>query len=428
MKKFFGFFIVAALVLSTRLGQAQPVAVSPGNDTAEATITQTCPTFSWSSVEGASAYTVAVFEMQTSQMLPYNVIQAIAAPVLSFNIGAPSLSWTPSTEECLTRGMKYVWYVRGVGKDGEEGWSEPKGFQVESSALTLEQKDAVQEVLKAYMKEEGAKTVATATNTNAQVTVTRSFDVSSGSVGAKKGAETRTAAVAGGKDVASIEISGNLAINDYDIMLRSGTDTNEGLGFYGGTKTFASANLNGPALYGCDGGALGTVCNGGPKIALQWDSAGDITVTGNINYASPETRHFSVTGAAFTPFAPGATWSLNNSVLTSTTSNFKAPVNLPDGAVVTKMTVHYLDDDLTALHFGVALYRFPMDGTNSIVATFVTSGPVAGNQTGNTTSISNGTIDNSQYAYELYVYSMDGTTAHRLSGVTIEYTVTNPLP
>jgi hypothetical protein len=76
---------------------------------------------------------------------------------------------------------------------------------------------------------------------------------------------------------AKLDVYGDIRLNDKDIWLRGGTDKNHGIGWYGSGKLFANANLDGPAILGCSGGALGTVCNG-QKIALKWDSAGNVGI------------------------------------------------------------------------------------------------------------------------------------------------------
>ena len=64
-----------------------------------------------------------------------------------------------------------------------------------------------------------------------------------------------------------------------ELYLRN--DTNHGLGWYGIGKQFAGNSLDGPAVYGYSGGALGTT-SGGQKVALAWNSSGGVTMTGNI--------------------------------------------------------------------------------------------------------------------------------------------------
>ncbi|MEL6143190.1 MAG: hypothetical protein AAFU67_16435, partial [Bacteroidota bacterium] len=66
----------------------------------------------------------------------------------------------------------------------------------------------------------------------------------------------------------------NIHLNDYDLLMRTRPDENHGLGWYGPNKQFNSSNVNGPVLYGFDGGALGTVRNGVQKQVLSWKDLG----------------------------------------------------------------------------------------------------------------------------------------------------------
>jgi hypothetical protein len=78
-----------------------------------------------------------------------------------------------------------------------------------------------------------------------------------------------------------LDIEGNVRINDKDMWLRGGADVNHGIGWYGPGKPFATKGLDGPVLFGFSGGALGTT-NGGQRMALRWDSAGNVEVDGAI--------------------------------------------------------------------------------------------------------------------------------------------------
>ncbi|HTY86700.1 MAG TPA: hypothetical protein VMB80_04485, partial [Candidatus Acidoferrum sp.] len=83
---------------------------------------------------------------------------------------------------------------------------------------------------------------------------------------------------------AALSVAGKLRMNDSTIFLRSGTDTNHGVGWYGTGKTFAGFAPDGPALFGWAGGALGTA-QYGQQIALVWNSSGRV----GIGTTSPST-------------------------------------------------------------------------------------------------------------------------------------------
>jgi len=82
---------------------------------------------------------------------------------------------------------------------------------------------------------------------------------------------------------ALLDVTGNMRLNDYDLFLRAGSDRNHGLGWYGGTKTFASQAPDGPVLYGHGGGLLATTRGGVPNWTLQWTPDGDIFVRATVN-------------------------------------------------------------------------------------------------------------------------------------------------
>lgn len=66
--------------------------------------------------------------------------------------------------------------------------------------------------------------------------------------------------------------------------IASGTDlqlngsANYGLGYYGGTRPFNGAAIDGPVLFGQAGGALGSVNGGAKNIALRWNSSGNVGI------------------------------------------------------------------------------------------------------------------------------------------------------
>lgn len=140
MKKKKTFFVswVIIFLLVTFWGTAKiainnPVAVSPGSETELVTVWQSCPTFSWSSVDQAASYKIAIFESVDGKIMPYENMAAMSAPMISQQIPGPALSWTPSTKESLKTGTMYAWYVHAVDASGNEigPWSMGKFFKVE---------------------------------------------------------------------------------------------------------------------------------------------------------------------------------------------------------------------------------------------------------------------------------------------------------
>jgi Chaperone of endosialidase/e3 binding domain len=86
----------------------------------------------------------------------------------------------------------------------------------------------------------------------------------------------------------TLEVNGTVRMAiEGDILFKRGTDSNHGIGWYGGGKGdrdfydqgFAGTIVDGPVLYGFNGGALGST-SGGQKMALSWNGAGEVQVHG----------------------------------------------------------------------------------------------------------------------------------------------------
>ena len=75
---------------------------------------------------------------------------------------------------------------------------------------------------------------------------------------------------------AQVITSGSLRMSDQGIFFRGGSDFFHGLGWFG-TGTFAGVNPDGPVLFGCSGGGLGSMCDA-PFLALTWNSQGNVVL------------------------------------------------------------------------------------------------------------------------------------------------------
>lgn len=71
-----------------------------------------------------------------------------------------------------------------------------------------------------------------------------------------------------------LDIVGHTRINNNRIYFRSGTDKNHGIGFNAMSNV---ASIDGPVLYGWEGGALGST-QGGEKITLAWKENGNVGI------------------------------------------------------------------------------------------------------------------------------------------------------
>ncbi len=158
-----GIVFLGLLVVAGMAAQVVPVAVSPGSDRGVAVVGQACPTFSWTAVDWASSYRVAVFEALGVQIPSYEEMATGMVPALSKEIAGRALSWTPSAEEQLSAGSLYIWYVQAADSSGQGSWSKGKLFIVEAgigaSAVegnlrkTLEEKGVREDVITDVLKE-----------------------------------------------------------------------------------------------------------------------------------------------------------------------------------------------------------------------------------------------------------------------------------
>ena len=176
-----GVVLLGLLAVAGTAAQIVPMAVSPGSERGVAVVGQPCPTFSWTAVDWASGYRVAVFEALGIQIPGYEQMAAGMVPALSKEIAGRALSWTPSAEEQLSAGSLYVWYVQASDASGQGTWSKGKLFIVEAGSLalgtegelrkTLEEKgvrpDVISDVL-SEMKGEGQGVLAGKTDSKPQ--------------------------------------------------------------------------------------------------------------------------------------------------------------------------------------------------------------------------------------------------------------------
>jgi hypothetical protein len=145
-------FLTLSIVVWADGVENNPVPISPGRDLGIAVVEHSCPTFSWSGVEGATAYRLAIFEADNENLVSYEDMNATAEPLMSKEIPGRALSWTPSADEGLRTGSLYVWYVQAVGTNGNSfgTWSKGKIFKVELTVRLAGIKEKMRETLKEY--------------------------------------------------------------------------------------------------------------------------------------------------------------------------------------------------------------------------------------------------------------------------------------
>jgi hypothetical protein len=149
------FLITAVMISFIGLAEARTATpVSPG-DPSGIVITQSCPTFSWSAAENATSYIIEIYKSHSSDLKSRDEMFQLGAPLVRKEIPVPALSWTPSEDLCLTRGTEYIWYVRGAAeRNGAGDWSEGMVFELEESALSIEQQEALHKAVSRYISED----------------------------------------------------------------------------------------------------------------------------------------------------------------------------------------------------------------------------------------------------------------------------------
>lgn len=118
-------------------------AISPGTVTESAQISDLSPTFSWSESQGATGYTLAVFETALGENYPYEEQVDLSEPVIFIRFSNPTLSWTPASESGLLYDVPYVWYVRPTADEEIGQWSDGKHFSINSGHVDQAVSDAI---------------------------------------------------------------------------------------------------------------------------------------------------------------------------------------------------------------------------------------------------------------------------------------------
>jgi hypothetical protein len=155
---------------------------------------------------------------------------------------------------------------------------------------------------------------------------------------------------------------------------------------------------------------------------------GDAHVEGDLTWQA-RTGYVSVSAAAFRPYNNTLSYSNSGSEVSAGSTiptTFYAPVHLPHGATVTKVTFYWYDSiDGTEAECDLKISF--LNGSDDWMATMQSSDAGGAGYT-ETESISYAIIDNSQYAYYLYLYLpyVDIDYYTKGFGVIIEYTFSEP--
>ncbi len=161
-------------------------------------------------------------------------------------------------------------------------------------------------------------------------------------------------------------------------------------------------------------------------------AAGPVTAPA-FQYSAPRTRYYSITGNALLSSSGnpvrrsfGGTLGLGGAYPLSTgTDAMFAPIHLPDGAAVTRLTAYYIDNSSGTMFFRI-FAGFHTSQGGFLYAQYETSGASPGPRSGSVeTSL---VIDNTRHSYFIRIYSNDWASndTMRVISVVIEYTVDEP--
>lgn len=186
----------------------------------------------------------------------------------------------------------------------------------------------------------------------------------------------------------------------------------------------SGASNSGDGVYGYSPSGHGVHGKANPPDGYGIYSEGNAYVDGNL-FWSAKTSYVAVAAAAFHPTGEGYDFSNNGSSLwneDSASDSYLAPVQLPHGATVTKLTFYWWDGSLSEGH--CRLYRIDLAGSEWTMATAWTSGDAATPASSEDTAIDYAYVDNSQYAYYLWLELPDNLVA--AYGAVIEYVFYEP--
>ena len=186
---------------------------------------------------------------------------------------------------------------------------------------------------------------------------------------------------------------------------------------------------------------LGRVGIGQPAPAAPLDVAGTVQASGDFKYAAAKpfakavgNLEFSRTGVSGDLWVNHANYGYINGGSSPFATSVGAPVYLPDGAVVTEVTVYYVNFNGTYLVSGtLALSRTSLasSGSANMATVNLTDDNSGTYQSDNTTIINNATIDNQAYKYYMTLnWDQDLCVGSemRFFGAKIDYTLETLAP
>jgi len=202
-------------------------------------------------------------------------------------------------------------------------------------------------------------------------------------------------------------------------------------GVYGENKYGNSGTLGGGyGVYGKSiaNGSYGVYGENTTEYGFGVYSEGDAHINGKLTWKAI-TGTISIPPAAFTPSTEGYNFTNDGHTLTIGTATpnsqyWLAPVQLPQGAIVTKFTFYWTNHS-ASVNGSAILRRSNLAGTEVDMAeasTEVSTGPTFSSDN----TVSYYTVDNTQYNYYIWLHLRQEGGAIDVYGMTIEYTITTP--
>lgn len=172
--------------------------------------------------------------------------------------------------------------------------------------------------------------------------------------------------------------------------------------------------------------ALYTLVNNGPGPALL--AEGDVHIDGDLVWRT-RTGHISISPSAFQPHTEAYQFARTGYMLYTTSGDtYNAPLNLPDGSTVTKVTLYSRNstasEDVTMYLRRSTVPSSTINTMAQVTSVYTTAN--SGYASDYDDSIDYATVDNESYKYWLQA-SFNGTGANlQVTAVVIEYQYTEP--
>ena len=169
----------------------------------------------------------------------------------------------------------------------------------------------------------------------------------------------------------------------------------------------------------------------GKHASVFVENTGPQTIDGTVtakgfSYDTTKTGYLSISPTALSAEEDGEDYFKRHYLQLNTGSGFfDAPVQLPDGAVITKMTFYFLDN--IAGYTEAILSR--TEHSNNAVSRMANPDASSDSSSWQTlvdSSINNARIDNNEYAYHVEVFLSVPSTFLKAGGIVIEYDYTTP--